>query len=212
MVHTPCGNHWSQYNGHCYRHYQAEKNSTWFNAQRVCKAHKGSLVIYETASEEDFVISTYLQETGSHKSNGRLHPFWIGLSDILEGGDFVWSNKKRLTETGYSKWKQGAPVTLYKGKLEYCVYTEVRVDVYHWVDLPCSNDLRLDLGFVCEKRYLAWTYNMIMTGSRIVSICCLSYGKCQHDIKMRKQLSQHNNTSQYSAVKWLVCNLMSATR
>jgi len=54
---------------------------TWYNARAKCEALGTHLVKIESAEENDFLKSTYLNTSGV--------AFWIGLTDQMQEGEWI---------------------------------------------------------------------------------------------------------------------------
>ena len=127
--------------GSCYKLFTAPE--TWDNALAKCEGLGAQLVKIESAEENDFIKSTYLNISGV--------TFWIGLSDQVQEGQWIWSDNSSLGD--YVDWLQD-PNNL--GGIQHCVHIvkgpfsigEYYFRDYHfgWNDLECN----ITLGYICE--------------------------------------------------------------
>jgi hypothetical protein len=73
--------------------YRLGTAATWTAAQEACEADGGHLVVIDDSAENAFVIG--LQPTGD---------LWIGMSDHLAEGTFVWVSGAPLS-AGHQSWQ-----------------------------------------------------------------------------------------------------------
>lgn len=73
--------------------------------------------------------------------------FWIGLSDILVDGEWLWMSSQTIAH--YTNWVPGEPNN-YHSIAEDCAAMRTASGLYHWNDFPCS----MKLYFICEKEYV----------------------------------------------------------
>jgi len=116
---------------------------TWYNARAKCEALGTQLVKIESAEENDFLKSTYLNTSGV--------TFWIGLTDQMQEGEWIWTDGSPLG--AYVNWDED-PNNL--GGNQHCVHIlrgpfsigEYRFydDKLGWNDLECD----FTLGYICE--------------------------------------------------------------
>ncbi|MEL6938468.1 MAG: DUF4347 domain-containing protein [Cyanobacteria bacterium J06598_1] len=76
--------------------YQLTTASSWEAAQAEAESLGGTLVAINNAAEERWIEETF----------GKAESFWIGLSDRLSEGTFVWENGDT---TAYRNWAPGEP-------------------------------------------------------------------------------------------------------
>lgn len=69
--------------------------------------------------------------------------FWIGLSDILVDGEWLWMSTQTIAT--YTNWVPGEPNN-YQSIAEDCAAMRTS-HRFHWNDFPCSTKLH----FICEK-------------------------------------------------------------
>lgn len=67
---------------------------SWTDAEAEANSAGGHLVSINSQAEQDFIVATFLNALQDDAT-----PFWIGLTDQVEEGDFVWSSGEALTYT-----------------------------------------------------------------------------------------------------------------
>lgn len=144
-----CPSGWTFWGTHCYRYFSVSLN--WFSAERFCNQfgtiHEGSqdqlahLVSIHSEVENIFIRSLWESLRNPDRVKERC---WIGLTDEVSEGDFLWSDQ---TVSDYTKWAHGQPNNN-KGN-QNCAAL-VRIDsgafVGSWDDGYCS----LPLPFMCK--------------------------------------------------------------
>ncbi|MGH0115074.1 UNVERIFIED_CONTAM: hypothetical protein FKN15_070594 [Acipenser sinensis] len=74
-----CPQNWVLFNGKCY--YFSTDRMNWNSSRDNCTSMGGHLVIIESEAEQEFI----------HSQTGRIRDFfWIGLSDEVTEGEFLW--------------------------------------------------------------------------------------------------------------------------
>ena len=88
------GQQLEHYNGHTY---QVTSNNllSWEQAEAEAIAHGGHLVTINDAEENQWLSSTFWQQST-----------WIGLNDIQKEGEWVWADGSAVT---YTNWSSGEP-------------------------------------------------------------------------------------------------------
>ncbi|XP_035696426.1 low affinity immunoglobulin epsilon Fc receptor-like [Branchiostoma floridae] len=122
----------------CYKFSTDEKN--YADARSACKAAGGHL-----AMPKDKATSEFLAKQVPLINNKQKH-IWIGLTDQVQEGTFVWDDGSNLG-AGWSDWALNHPD---QGSLKSsfnCVMMAY-VNAYKWTDLPCSGLL----SYICEVK------------------------------------------------------------
>lgn len=70
-----------------------------------------------------------------------LASYWIGLSDIIQEGTYVWQTKQQRPD--FVDWGSGEPNDLHHN--EDCIEL-YQMKNFHWNDAPCS----VKSKFICE--------------------------------------------------------------
>ena len=94
-----------EYDGHYYGLTQAR--TTWHTAEAEASTLGGHLVAIGSQEEQEWIVATFLPETDL------VFPpvYWIGLTDEVQEGLFVWTNGDPLTYTNWNDLSaSGGPV------------------------------------------------------------------------------------------------------
>ncbi|KAG2465352.1 CLC4E protein, partial [Polypterus senegalus] len=83
-----CPQNWLLFISKCY--FLSTDKLGWSDSQDHCFSERGHLVIIENKEEQDFLTVMVEIKGGKEKS------YWIGLSDRVTEGDFVWVNDRPL--------------------------------------------------------------------------------------------------------------------
>ncbi|XP_078665818.1 uncharacterized protein LOC144908161 [Branchiostoma floridae x Branchiostoma belcheri] len=118
------------HNGVCYKYYNEQKR--YNEAKQTCAADGGML-----AMPKDNATNTFIFSLGDRQCCS-----WIGLSDAVSEGNWVFEDGQTLASTGYSNWRQGEPNL---GVIENCAALRYNAEST-WVDLRCRSSLK----FTCQ--------------------------------------------------------------
>ncbi|KAK6477357.1 C-type lectin domain family 4 member E-like [Huso huso] len=130
-----CQVNWVLFNGKCY--YFSTDRMNWTSSRDNCTSLGGHLVIIESEAEQEFM----------HRGIGDF--FWIGLSDEVTEGEFLWEDN---TPPSTTYWKGKEPDnTLFFQGYQYpnadCVVIDNRAaSLQSWGDTLCSVPVRR----ICE--------------------------------------------------------------
>ncbi|XP_041097927.1 CD209 antigen-like protein C [Polyodon spathula] len=123
----PCPAGW-QHNGTCY--YFSKQTKNWMESRDECEGKASRLIVIKDQEQLDFVF-------GQMKGN----KFWIGLSDKVLEGNWIWVDGSPVT---MPLWSSGEPND--SNQNEDCA--EVSSDQAKWNDISCDQLKH----FVCEKK------------------------------------------------------------
>ena len=84
-------------NGHCY---YLLSSRPWSDARAAAQACGADLVVIDDAAENEFVRSHFAAPYGS---------IWMGMTDEVEEGAWVWVDGRTPADVGYSNWNEGEP-------------------------------------------------------------------------------------------------------
>lgn len=88
---------------------------------------------------------TFLKKTSSHTITLplclTLASYWIGLSDIIQEGTYVWQTTQQRPD--FTDWGSDEPNDLHHN--EDCIEL-YQMKNFHWNDAPCS----VKSKFICE--------------------------------------------------------------
>ena len=90
-------------NGHSY---YLLSEGTWDDAEQAAITLNGHLTTIDNADENAFVLSTFGATAAAAANGGEPVSIWIGLSDFLDEGSFVWADGSPL---GYTNFAPGEP-------------------------------------------------------------------------------------------------------
>ena len=133
--------------GSCYK--LITKPETWSNADAKCISLGAQLIKIESAFENDFLTQTFFK--------GTSEAYWIGLSDQVHEGKWIWTDGSSLGAADYNHWGKNNPNNY--GGNQNCGQI-VRGDVQlgslqlsgfkdgEWNDFRCN----FSLGYICEKK------------------------------------------------------------
>uniref|UniRef100_A0A8C4QFH3 C-type lectin domain-containing protein n=1 Tax=Eptatretus burgeri TaxID=7764 RepID=A0A8C4QFH3_EPTBU len=133
-----CPRKWKLFNNKCYLvHTERKDYKGWGTARESCKEKGGDLVSITNAAEQMFLL-TQLEQVHIRS--------WIGLNDIDEEGNFVWSDGTPVT---YTNWVAKKPFPspqdlLYQSD---CVAMMNIASIGSWRDEICD----YKAGYVCQK-------------------------------------------------------------
>ena len=128
-----CPNEWLENGNYCYHKYDLYDGKSWLSARQTCQFFGADLVSILDADEQRFIVKNLTPKK----------IYWIGLSDQLLEGSWIWSDK---SSSNYRNWRKYAsePNNLH-GK-EDCA----ELSSYfggQWNDANCDNKF----GFLCKK-------------------------------------------------------------
>lgn len=106
---------------------------TYQKAAEACEAMGAQLASLETL-DESLIVRDWAIDLSPR-------PFYVGLSDLAEEGDWRWESEEPLSETD---WADGEPNS-WGGYEEDCAALNYE-DLDGWIDLPCSTRA----PFICE--------------------------------------------------------------
>ncbi|XP_067340231.1 hepatic lectin-like [Channa argus] len=139
-----CERFWELHGGKCY--YFSSNALSWKESRDDCESREGVLVKIDSREEQRF-----LEETVRKKMKDNGDRFWIGLTDSVEEGKWVWVDGSPLS-TSSTFWRQGEP-TNWTGENsdgEHCAMMGERgevLDLKSWHDKACNMKIRR----ICEK-------------------------------------------------------------
>ncbi|KAL3863409.1 hypothetical protein ACJMK2_005166 [Sinanodonta woodiana] len=126
-----CGQGWLHHDSSCY--FMSRDTLTWVEAMTMCRLHGGYLAEATSDREGHFLenqVKVFARE------------FWIGGSDAIVEGEWVWQNSKaELRPSSYSNWYPGNPNG---GGVENCM--AIAADGT-WRDEACHGS---SLYYICE--------------------------------------------------------------
>uniref|UniRef100_A0A4W6EY88 C-type lectin domain-containing protein n=1 Tax=Lates calcarifer TaxID=8187 RepID=A0A4W6EY88_LATCA len=138
---------WTLHNSTCY-FFSYSRTSTvkknWPDSRADCVRRGADLVVIDNPEEQKFVSNTI--ENKKTSSNFWQNGFWIGVTDIVAEGTWVWINN--VTEVEQRYWMDGEPNNLGQHG-EHCgvvVYSSTN-PWKTWFDANCNTDKQ---SWMCE--------------------------------------------------------------
>ncbi|XP_077397878.1 C-type lectin domain family 19 member A-like [Festucalex cinctus] len=131
-----CPKGWTRLDCHCYI-YQPH-GRTFADAESICNILDANLVSIHSALENAFVLE--LASAG-----GNTKPFWIGLHDAIEIGEFIWTNGKI---NDFDNFDEGAVPPQPDSLFGACI--EVVESTGQWQTQSCA----AEYGYVCIRDVL----------------------------------------------------------
>ncbi|XP_078697881.1 perlucin-like protein isoform X1 [Branchiostoma floridae x Branchiostoma belcheri] len=146
-----CPSGYEQFCDMCYSFSADTKNYT--DARSACHAAGGHLAMPKDQATNDFLVqhirSWYLKALGLSYGQNTLYIYrywaWIGLTDEVKEGIWVWEDGTTLGTTGWSDWYTGRPVAHVTDR--DCAAWALYLPSFVWEDYFCNSNLR----YVCEK-------------------------------------------------------------
>uniref|UniRef100_H2MWP2 C-type lectin domain-containing protein n=1 Tax=Oryzias latipes TaxID=8090 RepID=H2MWP2_ORYLA len=121
-----CPARWIGFGSSCY--FFSLESKSWDEARKSCKANEADLVVINTVEEKTFLFEF------------RDKRVWIGLTDKVQEGTWIWVDGSPLT---LQFWESGMPDSY---RDEDCV--EIRNTPGSWNDQSCEASLQ----WICEKK------------------------------------------------------------
>merc|ERR1712013_384975 len=131
-----CPSGWSRYENSCFKF--VEVADYWSGAQYYCERNGGNLASIRSREENEFVESLTSRYNSYH---------WIGGSDAVSEGEWVWSDGSSWV---YQNWLPDKPDG---GRNKNCLAIDTMLHVNRpgdgkWRDWSCSQDKPF---FICRK-------------------------------------------------------------
>ncbi|XP_060571970.1 perlucin-like protein isoform X2 [Ruditapes philippinarum] len=127
---TYCTDGFEVHRGSCY--FFSHGKEAWEDAHQSCKLFGAMLVEVDSWDEQNYI---------SEKARILGDYFWIGLTDKLIEGEYMWTTSQQLVT--FSNWGPGEP----NGHdHENCVLIDSPND-YRWADVRCDRPEH----YICEK-------------------------------------------------------------
>ncbi|XP_043921443.1 macrophage mannose receptor 1-like [Protopterus annectens] len=128
-----CPSEWLQFDNKCYKIFGAkiEEQVSWHAARNECLHLGGNLASIKNEKQQTF-LTLKLKDM---KVN-----VWIGLNDINNEGQFLWTDGQGVY---YTNWAKGFP-TWYDC---VAIHTGIRGEVGAWEDYLCT----LSRGYICQR-------------------------------------------------------------
>ncbi|XP_033112622.1 uncharacterized protein LOC117113409, partial [Anneissia japonica] len=147
-----CPQSWDIFNGNCYRMFNEKRQLTWFEAELACRTNKSFLVSIQSAQEMDYLhtkITTNWTANFSYTEDG----IYIGLTDEIAEGRFVWTDGSPLSYTDWSRkysseWTNSQPDGFTSENCGLIMIANIH-STNHWHDVPCAREHAH--RYICKK-------------------------------------------------------------
>ncbi|XP_055750679.1 galactose-specific lectin nattectin-like [Salvelinus fontinalis] len=126
-----CTMGWYDFNGRCYKYVATRLD--WADAESYCVTQGANLASVHSEAEHQFIkILIKMFDPAEFYT-------WIGLSDIVKEGRWMWTDGSKVD---FTDWFKSDPDG---GKAQNCVNTNYQT---LWIDNECSEGY----AFVCAER------------------------------------------------------------
>ncbi|KAK9961607.1 hypothetical protein ABG768_009381 [Culter alburnus] len=130
-----CDSGWAAHGCRCFKFFNTPK--TWIEAEKTCLAYNGNLASVHTHSEYTFIQNL------TQDANHALTEAWIGGSDAVLEGTWLWSDGSRMN---FELWAPGQQDVNNKPH-EDCLGMNFGSSG-NWNDYTCD----WNMTFVCVKK------------------------------------------------------------
>lgn len=136
-----CPDGWTVFGQHCYFYNIFKK--PWMDAQTTCENLGGHLATIEDYDEDKF-IEQFIIQSKTLISDLSSSYTWVGATDQIKEGTWLWVTGKPVNMTVYSNWRGPGPNNAHHGS-----HTEDCMDwsAGGWNDNDCASAF----NFICEK-------------------------------------------------------------
>ncbi|XP_030266573.1 C-type lectin domain family 4 member E-like [Sparus aurata] len=143
-----CQEGWEQNGPQCY--YYSTDKLIWEQAREKCRRDGADLVKIESEDEQSFLMQRLREEEVVVKMLEDEDKFWIGLTDSVTEGTWLWTDGTPLNKS-LTFWGKGQPDNLKEGNAngQDCVRMgEIsRSSLKWWFDKSCTAPQKR----ICEK-------------------------------------------------------------
>ncbi|XP_075715664.1 hepatic lectin-like [Rhinoderma darwinii] len=124
-----CDTVWQLFEGNCY--FFSNSKSNWHKARTMCLYKSADLLVIDNENEQKFISG----KTGNT-------PYWIGLNDIEEEGNWTWVDGTDY-KSSYKSWMPNEPKNTFRSEDSAQVLMGG-----NWDDKYCSDSSYA----ICEKK------------------------------------------------------------
>ncbi|XP_067666766.1 perlucin-like [Haliotis asinina] len=115
-------------------------DGTFAEARSYCQFFGSHLARIKSEDENDFITRHAKTKNGSPG-------YWVGATDLMTDGKFMWEGGSPLN---YTNWSPGQPdddKTTPRRATQNCLMLQ-KTENYMWNDYPCTEKV----NFICERR------------------------------------------------------------
>uniref|UniRef100_I3KWC6 C-type lectin domain-containing protein n=1 Tax=Oreochromis niloticus TaxID=8128 RepID=I3KWC6_ORENI len=145
-----CPTGWLLLKTSCYyfSHHEINSRKNWTESRQYCINQGGDLLVINNLEEQVgqkqslfFLNSLFLSSSGIWWQNG----YWIGLTDVVTEGTWVWVNN--VTEVDSMYWRSGQPDSSGEEKKNCAAFLFFTDNVKTFYNVECSSK---QLNWICE--------------------------------------------------------------
>ncbi|XP_045910090.1 CD209 antigen-like protein E isoform X2 [Micropterus dolomieu] len=129
---------WRMFSCACY--FLSNESGSWEKGREDCKTRGADLVVINSSEEQKFLSNFTKEEIMA----------WIGLTDRIKEGTWMWINGAPLSLQPFQYWRSGQPDNNGGHRSlgeEDCAHIIYGGEENNWNDLSCETDMR----WICEK-------------------------------------------------------------
>uniref|UniRef100_A0A3B4ZXY9 C-type lectin domain-containing protein n=1 Tax=Stegastes partitus TaxID=144197 RepID=A0A3B4ZXY9_9TELE len=136
-----CPPEWMLLKSSCYRfaHHEVAAQKNWSDSRADCIRQGGDLLVINNLEEQNFV----------RKSSSNIwweNGYWMGLTDLVSEGTWVWINNVTEAETMY--WRNGQPSHGEPQSGNCAAIYYYHDSMKSWYNANCQHPL----SFICEMK------------------------------------------------------------
>ncbi|XP_033842144.1 galactose-specific lectin nattectin-like [Periophthalmus magnuspinnatus] len=132
-----CPDGWTRFESRCFKFFNEKKS--WINAEKICHSLGANLPSIHSLEQNRFIMDMIVKSTGTNS------PTWLGGTDAVEEGKWLWSDG---SVWDFTHWPpSGSQPDNAAGK-EHCLM--MNWDATFWNDAPNS----WSLVYICTKDVL----------------------------------------------------------
>uniref|UniRef100_A0A3P8R1D7 C-type lectin domain-containing protein n=1 Tax=Astatotilapia calliptera TaxID=8154 RepID=A0A3P8R1D7_ASTCA len=137
---------WALFNSSCYFFSYTESSTVkknWHESREDCVSRGSDLVVIDNQEEQLLITDNFqkVSSSGVWWQNG----YWVGLTDVVTEGTWVWVNN--VTEVDSMYWRSGQPDSSGEEKKNCAAFLFFTDNVKTWYNVECSSK---QLNWICE--------------------------------------------------------------
>ncbi|XP_005916854.1 CD209 antigen-like protein E isoform X1 [Haplochromis burtoni] len=140
-----CPTGWLLLKTSCYyfSHHEINSRKNWTESRQYCINQGGDLLVISNLEEQLLITDNFqkVSSSGVWWQNG----YWVGLTDVVTEGTWVWVNN--VTEVDSMYWRSGQPDSSGEEKKNCAAFLFFTDNVKTWYNVECSSK---QLNWICE--------------------------------------------------------------
>ncbi|XP_003453177.2 CD209 antigen-like protein E isoform X1 [Oreochromis niloticus] len=140
-----CPTGWLLLKTSCYyfSHHEINSRKNWTESRQYCINQGGDLLVINNLEEQLLITDNFqkVSSSGIWWQNG----YWIGLTDVVTEGTWVWVNN--VTEVDSMYWRSGQPDSSGEEKKNCAAFLFFTDNVKTFYNVECSSK---QLNWICE--------------------------------------------------------------